>query len=191
MRPLTLGSLEAMRVMGIAWLDETVQLDLEEEQRQLMLYHWLHTAPVEEVEHALWSGNWRAVQPAEVPDVIIARYRLHRARLIAEIKDVSVICRPKPEDKKRAETTPSDIVRPQSIDYRIYLLMRDTHMSRAEILWQLPLPQALTIYHCALWHAGHWTVRPGAPVDDKEFEDFELEGLDQEAEPSIDTTAES
>ena len=174
MRTLTLGSMAALTEMGLTWLDEAAQLDLVEEQRQIGLFHWLHTAAIGEVEHALWSGDWRVIQGVEIPDTIIAHYRLHRTRLMRQIKAASIVVRPKPDEKKHAAEVPSDVVAPSIVSYRLFLLMRDTHMSRHEILWELPLVQALELCHCSLWNSGRWTVRPGEPVDEAEFADFEL-----------------
>ena len=178
MRPLSLGSMEAMRVMGVTWLDRDVQLDLAQEERQILLFDWLHRAPLPDVEHALWSGAWQVVSadPGEVPNIIIARYRLLRDRLMSEIDEAKITIRPRESDRKAERDTPADVMRPRALDYRVWLLMRDLHLSRTEALWHLPLVQALTCYHCSLWNQGLWTVKPGAPVKEADFEDFDLPG---------------
>lgn len=172
MRPLSLGSMEAMRVMGVTWLDDEASLPLAEEERQILLFDWLHRAPLVEVEQALWSGAWQSITGGDVPDVIVARYRVLRDRLLAEIEQAKVTIRPRESDRKAEKQTPADVLRPSALDYRVWLLMRDLHLSRTEALWHLPLVQALTCYHCSLWNAGAWTVKPGEPVKEKDFEDF-------------------
>jgi len=89
MRPLSLGSMEAMRVMGVTWLDDEASLPLAEEERQILLFDWLHRAPLVEVEQALWSGAWQSITGGDVPDVIVARYRVLRDRLLARVNQIA------------------------------------------------------------------------------------------------------
>lgn len=182
-RALSLASREAVRVMGLRILEpDPAYGSVEAEIVDLYAYAWLHTAPLDEVCDALWSGGWRAVldPPAEAlasTAAVVPEWRERRLRLAATVAAVeySVRARPRSGSSSSAgDDTPSDIIEPTRLAFRLRLLMRDTHATRHEALWEWPYVQALQITQAAQRWEGQWTVPPverSGPVD---FEAFEI-----------------
>jgi hypothetical protein len=183
-RPLSLASREALRLMGARLLRRDPGYgSVEEEAAEMRLYAWLHSAPLAEVTDALWSGAWRAVLEgppldAETLAETLPEWRELRARLAATVAatDYEVRARPRPASARRdpAEETPSDVVEPLRLAFRLRLLMRETGASREEALWLWPYGQAMQICHAAQRWEGQWTVRAMERTGPADFEGFGL-----------------
>lgn len=180
-RPVSLGSMEAMRLMGLSLLEaEAADLDAALETREIAAYLWLHSAPVAEVELALWDGSWRAIWEAqdEPCTAVVAAWRMTRERLRAVIRAAGIEVLPRP--KAATDETPWNVVGPQDLAFKLSVIARCTGWGRRKILWRLPVAQALQIYHAELrWH-GVWTVRPGRRVAPGTFDDFAIGALEEE-----------
>ena len=177
-RPLSLLSLEAMRLMGLMPLMEgPTDLTSTDETRLLAAYLWLHTEPIEVIERALWDGSYRAVLDSQTDPApsLIAEWLMVRERLRVLIEACTVEIIPKP--KGEHDDTPGRVVGPSTLAFQLSTLARCTGQSIRSIGWELPLPQALQLYHAELrWH-GIWTAQPGQPVAAAEFSDFTIGAL--------------
>lgn len=85
-RPLSLVSHHLLRLMGSRVMETDPGYEtIEGELRDMTLYTWLHTAPLDEVCEAMWSGAWRAMlEVAMDPHAIgetLAEWRERRPRL--------------------------------------------------------------------------------------------------------------
>jgi hypothetical protein len=179
-RPLSLLSAHALRVMGLTWLDGK-PLELEAEARELGVYVWLHTAPLHEVKREIWTGEWRALWEAstDVPDVVRAGLRAERDRLTRVLASATITERPKP--RKGKDDTPRDIQAPTLVTYRLMTVARACGLTLDQAGWELPLVQAMQIWHAARWAEGVWTVRPGKTITEAEVGDIGpdfLRGID-------------
>jgi hypothetical protein len=186
MRPVSLASMEAMRLMGIAGLLESVpetETDFGQETREIAAYLWLHAVetPVPVVERAIWDGSWRAVMDSmELPSLdVVVEFRVMRERLRALIVAAGVTVKPKP--KSKSDDTPWNVMGPGAMAFDVAVIARATGWGRREILWDTPLYQALQIYHAELRWNGLWTVPPGSgAVEPSVFENFELSALGED-----------
>lgn len=171
-RPLSLASSHALNVMGNRWLDTRESLTLDEEAREIAVYAWLHTAPLADVCAGLWMGAWATLrdQAPPVPDVVLAHLRMNRDSLMATLDAAAVIERPKPAKGK--SDTPRDVIPPSLLTYRAMTVARATSMPMTAVLWELPLVQAMQVYHAARWEASVWTVRPGECVPEADLGDL-------------------
>lgn len=182
-RPVSLGSMEAMRLMGLGLLteeDEGWPADSLTATREIAVYLWLHDreTPVEAVERALWDGSWRRIGAAieEANAAVISEFAVMRLRLRRLIGAAGIEIRPRP--KSHHDDTPWNVVGPGALAHRVTVLGRATGWSRREILWRLPLYQAEQIYHAEMRWQGMWTVRAGAgEVRAEVFEDFAIGAL--------------
>lgn len=179
-RPLSLLSAHALRMMGLTWLDGR-PLELEVEARELGVYVWLHTAPLSEVKREIWTGEWRALWEAstDVPDVVRAGLRAERDRLTRVLASATVKERAKP--RKGKDETPRDVLAPTLLTYRLMTVAKSCGMTLEQVGWELPLVQAMQIWHGARWAEGVWTVRPGREITEEEVADIGpdfLKGID-------------
>ena len=127
LRPVSLGSLEVMRLMGITILDAEVELSLDDEERQISVFQWLHSESIADVMELLWSGlTWQQVgaATASMPDSVRVAFRVERDRLMKEIAGATVAVRAKPRRAGGgADDRPADLVPPRLYDYRLCVLM--------------------------------------------------------------------
>ena len=190
MRPLSLGSRHLLALTGSRMLQVDPGYETEEgEARDLTLYAWLHSADLEEVTEAMWSGAWRAVLAAEPLDEatrreVLPEWRERRLRLAAMCAAVEyqIAPRPKPSasDSARssAPTPPAEMMNPTKLAHRIWLLMRETRCDRLEAIWHFPYWQAVQICHAAEWNDGAWTVPVREKTREGVFEGFALKEED-------------
>ena len=197
-RPLSLGSELAIRVMGLGLLEPVeatadpveVAAALKLEEAEIGVYVWLHSAPVPEVEAALWDGSWRLIleglvaQEEPVEPKVIAQFRSIRERLLACVRAsrYRVLPRPKPKEDK----TPDAVRGPGIFAWRLALLAKWTGWDRQTLKWELPLSEALQLLHAAEWGEGNWTVPLTGPAGRRatkaDFSDFDLGVDDPEAD---------
>lgn len=188
-RPLSLGSRQAVDVMGLRVLRADPGYDsIEAELADLYAYAWLHTAELPHVCAALWSGGWRAMMEAGSEDenvmatatAVLPEWRQQRMTLAASVKAVEyrVVARPRSESAGRSATPqpPADLMHPLRLSHRLRLLMRETGAPRMEALWQWPYVQALMITHAAERWEAMWTVPEVERTGPADFEGFELGG---------------
>lgn len=171
-RPLSMMSHKALEIMDVKLLHPDHGLDLEEESKQIAVYLWLHSTPVETICAALWSGEWRKITEAMEgadEDIVIA-FREWSARLIAMIAATDIIIRPR--EISKTDKTPRDVVGPSALAFSVSMIANFTHEPTHRIKWHMFLPEAMLYYHAALrWHS-FWTVRPGKEVKEADMEDL-------------------
>lgn len=182
-RPLSLVSHHLLRlIQPRILLADPGELTEQGEVADMILFAWLHTAPLDEVTETLWSGAWRALissapDPATMGDALV-EWRDRRARMVAlcDAVDYEIAARPKRESSgsSSAPVPPSNMMYPTRLAYRIRLLMRDTGVSRLEALWEFPYWQAVQICHAAQRYEGDWTVPMVARTAPAEFGGFDL-----------------
>jgi hypothetical protein len=161
-RPLSLGSLDALRLMD---MDVFSEAPLKNEDLAIAFYRWLHTAPLRQVKAALWSGTWQLLF-SEVPrlsDEVVATFRAERDRLASMIQVLTIAIRPKPKTP-HSKPPPPDVISPEMTTFRIVSIARELSCTPEYAQWHLPLVQALQVYHFAMWDSGRWTVKPGLEV---------------------------
>jgi hypothetical protein len=187
LRPLSLASFQAIRLMGLLhFIDRTEDngATLAETTRFVRLYIWLHSEDIDVINRALWDGSWAALIEADDDEAcapIIDAWQRHRERLAALIEAAAIEVVPRP--KSDHDDTPWNVVGPVDLAHKIATIARCTGWTRDHILWELPLAQALQIYHAELrWHS-LWTVRPGKPVPDDAFEDFDIAAISETLDP--------
>jgi hypothetical protein len=170
-RPLSLGSLDALRRMKIdLFAADSPRIVTP---REIALYRWLHTAPLPEVKAALWSGTWDTLfsDDIQLDDIITASFMAERDRLAAILKAVTITIRPKP--KRGKDDTPPDVVSPALEAFRLVTIAGALRADLEHVRWHLFIGQALQAYHVALWESGRWTVIPGREVKPEDVEDLE------------------
>jgi hypothetical protein len=161
-RPLSLGSLDALRLMDMDVFGETRPVD---EARAFAYYRWLHTAPLRAIKSALWLRSWPFLF-SEVPSLsaeVLATFRAECDVLGSMIKAVTIALRPKPK-RPHSETPPPDVLAPSLTSFRLINIAKTVGCTPEFAYWQLPLVQALQVYHFAMWDSGRWTVKPGMEV---------------------------
>jgi hypothetical protein len=178
LRPLSLASRMAMGLMGLRLLDGDAELGVEDETKEVVAYIWLHHAPLDEVQRALWSGSWRLVldgMDEPLPEVV-AEFRVLRARLAAMLDAAEVVILPRP--KGDADPLPARVVGPSEFAHRAAVVARCVGMPLGDVLWRLPLAQALQIYHAEMRWQGQLTARPAREVEEGVFDDFGIGDID-------------
>jgi hypothetical protein len=186
MRSLSLLSHQAVKVMGLKLLTRGHEYDDPlDEIREVLAYAWLHTAPIETISPALWSGAWRAemdyteTSPAATL-ALIDQWRVFRERLLGLLDATRI--RILPRKKSANDDTPSNVIGPSLLSQQIALVGKHLGESREYITWHLPLWEAWQIYHVATRGGGAWTVPDvqTAKIADS-FEDFSVGALTPEA----------
>ena len=174
LRPFSLATRAAAEIMGLHILDEDTDLTPEQEQREMQAYLWLHSAPIPEVCGAMWSNAWQALLAVsvEVNEPMLALFRRYRARLIMAHSAVVIRVLPKPPTPH--DKTPSSVTGPLGLAPIMGILLAETHLPKTELLWHTWLPQALALYHRAVYWHGAWTIYPGNEVNENAFEDTDL-----------------
>jgi len=182
-RPLSLMSLHLLRLMGSRVMEvDPGYADEEGEVRDLTLYDWLHRAPLGEVTDAMWTGGWRAILAAPLPDgetmaAVLPEWREVRARNASLLAATDYEIQPRPRESTSAPAGPQpplDLLEPTRLTHRIRLLMRETRATRTEALWEWPVWQALQICQAAERWEGRWTVPVRERVPEGTFEEFDL-----------------
>lgn len=173
-RPYSLASHHAVRLMGLRLLEREHGLTEDEEYRELMAYRWLHYEPVEVVAEGLWSGTWRAMLSAPCPEEpaleLLAEWREARERLLNLLEATEIGIRPRPSSGE--DKTPFEVRGPDEMAHQLSVVARATGRASDELLWQMPLHQLRQHYHAEMrWH-GFWTVRPATEVAEGAFEGF-------------------
>jgi hypothetical protein len=173
LRPLSILSMKAMEMMGLALFQEKAEdLTPERELQEINVWLWLHTAPLAEVCSGLWDGTWRGIlvsdqQPAEV---IVAEFRRWHVRVLAMLEACAVDIRPRP--KSKGDDTPRDIWPPSRIAFMVSMIAHHSNMDREKVKWHFFLPEALQEFHCAMRWNGQWTVKPGEEVSPEDLMDL-------------------
>ena len=167
-RPLSLASLEALRRMGIPYESQ------DYETREIALYRWLHVQPLSSVKLALWNGSWALlfVEADPLTEEIIAQFRDDQKRVREMIAAVTVTTRPKPKKGHDHDDTPPDVIAPTLAWHRIATVAKATNMTPEQVAWNLPVVQALALYHDAMWTNGNWTVLPGEVPTPEQLDDL-------------------
>jgi hypothetical protein len=183
-RPLSLVSHHLLRLMGSRVLQpDPGYASAEDELRDMTLYTWLHTAALDEVCEAMWSGAWRGMLAVEMDPLAVAEtlpeWRDRRQRLAALCAAVDYELERKPPRESTASTTPppqprGSMLHPTRLARHLRVLMRETGASRTEAKWEYPYWEAIQICHDADYYEGHWTVAPGERVGPVEFGEFAL-----------------
>lgn len=185
MRSLSLLSHQAMKVMGLRLLTRGHEYaDPLDEMGEVLAYAWLHTAPVEDIAPALWSGAWRErmryTESSPVATLaLLAEWREFRGRLLGLLDATRI--RIIPRKKSANDDTPSNVVGPSLLSQQIALVGKHLGESREYITWHLPIWEAWQIYHVATRGGGAWTVPDvqTAKIADS-FEDFSVGALTPE-----------
>ncbi len=178
-RPVSLGSLEVLACLDMSVMQPEHALTVDEEAAQIAFFRWLHTAPLKDIQHALWLGTARDVGPALPAPTpgIIALFRVERDLFCRAIAAVTVRVRKKPGVD--SSEPPPDMVYPSLYEARLFRLMVATGQPREQLEWHTGVVEALCLYHCALWNEGLWTVRPayGPEAKEDDFEHFDASHL--------------
>lgn len=190
MRPLSLGSRHLLRLMGSRMLDLDPGYENEEgEARDLTLFAWLHSSPLAEVTEAMWSGAWRALLASGGMDeatraAVLPEWRERRLRLAVLCAAVDYEVAPRPRSTtgtSSAPQPPTDLMNPTRLAHKVWLLMRETRVSRLEALWHFPYWQAMQICHAAQRVGeGDWTVPVRERMGPASFEEFGLAPEEEE-----------
>lgn len=182
-RPLSLVSHHLLRLVRSRVLDRDPGYKTEEDEvRDMTLFAWLHTADLDEVTEAMWSGAWRAVLEVKMSPEAIAEalpeWREKRLRLASLCAAVDYEIAPKPARESSATSSapqpPSNLMHATRLSHRIRLLMRETGVSRLEAKWEFPYWEAIQICHAAERFEGAWTVPTFARSGTVEFGGFDL-----------------
>lgn len=165
-RPLSLGSLDALRLMGLDFASAIF------DTHEIALYRWLHIAPLHDVRFALWTGSWDSLffNPEPLDEAIVAAFRHEQSRLAAILAAVTVTVRARP--RKGRDETPPDVIAPTLTTFRAVTIAAALRADLEHVRWHLPVVQALQVYHHALWESGRWTVRPGREATREELADL-------------------
>lgn len=174
-RPYSLATHHALRLMGLRLLERDHGLDPDEEYRQLMAYLWLHREPVETVSEALWSGSWRAMVEVDCPEEpaleLLSEWREARERLLSLLEASEIGIRPRPSSGQ--DRTPFEVRGPDEMAHQLSVVARATGSGRDELLWHTPLHQLRQSYHAEMRWNGFWTVRPAQEIPEAAFDGFE------------------
>lgn len=175
-RPLSLGSHQAMRLMGLRLLDTPVILSPEETYRELMGYLWLHREPIDQVSRAIWSGSWRALVEVDIPDPLpldlLEAWSLMRERLTSLLDATDIKIRPRPSSSGD-DPTPFEVVAPDHTAHELATVARAMGADPRALFWEMPIYQLRQIYHAEMRWNRFWTVRPAQEVKDGDFAGFE------------------
>ena len=181
-RPVSLGSMEIMRRLGISVMKPDHELDYAQELGEIAIFTWLHTAPLADIHRALWLGTWHdeLVAPDGEYPTLVAAFRADRDLLSRAISHVHMRVRAKPGTSN--SDVPNEVVPPTLHEHRLFVLMNTTHQTREQLEYRTGIITALQMYHASRWHEGAWTVRV---VDTPEVAEAAFEGFDFPAD--IDT----
>ncbi len=188
LRSLSLCSHQAIKVMGLRLLDPlATYADPVEEITEVLAYVWLHTAPVEEIERALWDGGWRSALTYQESSqaatlALLSEWRELRARILALIAATEIRIRAKPRDPKLPpDDTPPDVVSPTLLAAQIAAVCEIMREPRERAKWHVPLWEAWQIYHVDRRREARWTILArDRSVPEDSFENFELGALTPE-----------
>lgn len=195
LRPLSLLSRHVLRLIGSPLMTdpadgEAATLSEEEERAALGVYAWLHSVqtPLDTVGLCLWTGDWHVAADtgASLDAAQVGHFRalLWRQRQLVRAAGVRIV--PKPDDHKASSRIPAEVEGPALIAQQLCAVSQVTGQSLRQVGWELPLAQALQVWHAALWEGGYWTARERVMVAPSRFAAFDpLSGLGQvDAAPS-------
>ncbi len=173
MRPLSLASRQALRMMGSPLFSENAELSTlnsEHERAHLAVYAWLHTAPLADITACLWDGTWVALANAgaQATDADLSAFRMYRDRTLKAVAASRVAIRP----RDGTDSTPGDVVGPVDLAFKLSLVTRGSARTAGELrslLWHVWLPQALQLVHADLRWNGSWTIVPGRETSAADF----------------------
>ena len=182
-RPLSLVSHHLLRLVRSRVMEMEPGYETQQgEVRDMTLFAWLHTADLDEVTEAMWTGAWRAVlEVAMRPEILaeaLPEWREKRLRMASLCAAVDYEIAPPPlresHGTSSAPQPPSNLMHSTRLAHRLRLLMLNTGVSREYALWEFPYWQAVQICHAAERYEGAWTVPPFARTPPAEFGGFDL-----------------
>jgi hypothetical protein len=169
-RPLSLGSAEVLRTLGVTVHLPGADLSVEEESRQILMYDAVHVLPAADLLRHVTLGTLRhSVSDELLGEDTVATFR-HMVELQNTLlKACDFKVRLRDSEKKHREEPPGDMVYPSLLASRVARLSAQG-WSRDFILWELPLSQALQLLHTSYLAEGRWTVLvgDGEVIDDGE-----------------------
>ena len=185
LRPLSLASYKLMKHMGLSIMEEEHGLPLLEETRQIAAYIWLHSAPIDDICQAVWTGRWREILAAfdEPSEEIVAEFRSWRIRLVSCVKASEFHIRPRPPSPH--DKTPRDVIGPTAFAFTVATVAHFVHVPPFRVRWHMFIAEALQYYHAARWSAGSWTVPPGREVKEEELSDLAPDWLKADIDSAV------
>lgn len=166
LRPITLGTVEVCRRMGIEILkgeERFESLSPEEQAQTVARFHWAHTEEPEVILQCLRDGVIPSAEFDAAPTVC-ALFLHHLKRFNELLSAASVDTVPRPGE--REDETPANHVTPCWLADFVWTLNGGRVDAEDEfyILWGLPLVRAVQYYHCKLRDSRRWTVPQGMPA---------------------------
>lgn len=162
LRPISLGSILIARRLGLSVVltgGYAADLTPEALDRQIMLFVWAHSEPIEDVLEALDAGTWEDAfagktfsREGYAASIFLERIRGFDRMAGAALVDV--------RSKPGRAAEPDDVIEPLAIADKVHKIAGSMHFTEAFILWELPLGRALQYYHCTLRSWLAWTVKP-------------------------------
>lgn len=181
MRSLSLLSHQAVKVMGLRVLDPLASYeDPKDEMREVLVYAWLHTAPVDEIARALWDESWRSIDYVETSPAatvaMLSEWRAFRERILALLDATEIRIRPRPAKPGASpDDTPPDVVNPTLLSAQIVAVAEVLNEARERVGWHVPVWEAWQIYHVERRREGRWTIRgKDRSVPEETFDDFSI-----------------
>lgn len=189
-RPLCFATWNAMEMMGLRILRRDVELDPEEEYREIMAYVWLHSEEPEEISRSLWEGSWRCMLEVPVPEEklpmdLLGEWRSLREKLLNLLEATQVKIRPR--ERSKNDDTPFEVIGPDEMAHRLGVVQRATRQSDEDILWNMPLYQFHQKYHAEMRWNSFWTVRGVVAKSDVDMEGIGedvMENLKSQLQPA-------
>lgn len=167
MRPLSIASEQALRLMGLRVLDRGAGQTPQEIYADMTAYLWLHREPVDVVARAIWSGTWRATlaaaYPSSPPSLLLEEWAIFRERLLSLLDATEITIRPRPSSP-HDERIPGEVVAPDYTAHEFSTVARVMGGDPRTLLWEFPLYQIRQIYHAEMRWNRVWTVRPAGPA---------------------------
>jgi hypothetical protein len=177
-RPLSLGSAEVLRTLGVTVHLPGVVLGLEEESRQIRMYDAVHLLSVADLKRLVALGKLTESVPDELlSETTVATFR-HMVELQnALLEECDFKVRARESEKKHREEPPGDMVYPSLLGARVARMAKETGWSRDFILWEMHLGEALQLLHTSHLGEGRWTVAIGQAGPMAEEEDLTPEWM--------------
>ena len=184
-RSLSLCSHQAVKVMGLKVLDPLATWeDPLDEMREVLAYVWLHSAPIDEISRALWSGRWRDQMvyretSAAATIALLGEWRAFRERVLALLASTEIRIRDKPARTGAApDDTPPDVISPTLLAVQIAVACEVLSEPRERVCWHVPIWEAWQAYHVDRRREGRWTVAGrDRRVPEETFEEFKVGAL--------------
>ncbi len=172
-RPLSLGSAEVLRSVGVTVHLPGVVLEPMEESRQIKMYDAVHVLPLAEMLKLVMFGTLReSVDEKLLEEETVAVFRRMVEMQNELLRECDFKVRARDSEKKHAEEPPGDMVYPSLLGARVARLAGQTGWGRDFILWEMHLAQALQLLHANHLGEGRWTVAVGQAGVMEEAEDL-------------------